>query len=304
MGEWEQPLIRGMHFATALATDASVVHAFCQDILGLALVKRTVADDDPSVARLIYGSPDGRPGTLLSFFVASGFVEGRPGTGQTVQVVLSVPAGSRDAWRQRLAEAGIDAREGSGNTLFFNGPDGLGIGLIAQGEGGEVPELHGAVLASCDPAATRTFVQDVLGLKPAAGGFFYAGDDPLCNALMVHPGGAKVPEGVVGAGTWHHLALRVAQASDLDELERRLQLRRLPYERAVQPWFETVSFQEPGGALLVCATEGPGMNADEPGTLGRRLCLPAHFEPYRERIVAAIGPVASGEGTPPSEAQP
>ncbi|MFY7952663.1 MAG: ring-cleaving dioxygenase, partial [Armatimonadaceae bacterium] len=67
-------MIRSFHFATALATDAEAVHWFCTEVLGLALVKRTVADDDPTVARLMYGAPDGRPGTLLNFFVATGFM--------------------------------------------------------------------------------------------------------------------------------------------------------------------------------------------------------------------------------------
>lgn len=297
-------MIRSFHFVTALATDSAAVHWFCTEVLGLTLVKRTVADDDPSVARLIYGAPDGTPGTLLNFFISPGFVAGRIGVGQAVQVILSVPAGSRDAWRQRMAEAGVEAKEGPGNTLFFCGPDGIGMGLIAEAEGEGTPTLHGAVLASCDPPATLAFLEEVLGLRRSGAGYLHAGDDPLRNLVMVHPGVAGAPEGVAGSGTWHHVAFLVDGPQDLDALEARLEQRGWGSERAVQPWYETLSFHEPGGILLVCATGQPGLHADEPGALGAKLCLPARFEPYRDAIVQAIGPVASGEGTPEGDGQP
>jgi len=297
-------MIRSFHFATALATDAEVVHWFCTEVLGLALVKRTVADDDPTVARLIYGAPDGRPGSLLNFFVASGFMEGRVGVGQSVQVVLSAPVGSRDFWKQRFAEAGVEAKEGPGNTLFFCGPDGLGMGLIAAGEPGCGLQLHGTVLASCDSKGTVTFLEEVVGLQRSGAGFLYTGDNPLDNQVMVHPGLPGAPEGVAGSGTWHHVALLVDGPQDLNALQARLEARSWQFERAVQPWFETLSFHEPGGILLVCATGNPGLHADEPGPLGAKLCLPARFEPYRDAIVQAIGPRAAGEGTRMTDAQP
>ncbi|MFM7319992.1 MAG: VOC family protein [Armatimonadota bacterium] len=292
-------MILGFHHATALASDASEVVSFVRDVLGLRLVKRTVADDDPTVGRLIFGDATGSPGSLLSFFVAPGFLEGRRGTGQAVQLVLSVPSGERDAWRQRLAEAGVEAREGSGDTLFFTGPDGIGFGLIAAGED-SAPRIHGAVLASCDPPATQEFLSRILGLTVAKGGYLYAGEDPLANLVLLHPGGAAVPEGVDGSGTWHHVAFRVGGLEGLDVVAGRLADAGWQHERAVQTWFETVSFRDPGGILVVVATEGPGMTADEPvDALGEGLRLPKRFEPYRDAIVQAVGPWVSGEGTQP-----
>ncbi len=290
-------MIIGFHHATALASDAAEVVSFVGGVLGLQLVKRTVADDDPTVGRLIFGDTKGDPGSLLSFFVAPGFHEGRRGTGQAVQLVIAVPAGERDAWRQRLAEAGVEAREGSGDTLFFPGPDGIGFGLIAVGDA-ETPRIHGVVLASCDPSASQDFLSRILGLKVAKGGYLHAGDDPLSNLVLMHPGGPGVPEGVDGSGTWHHVAFRVAGLEGLDWVAGRLADAGWQYERAVQPWFETVSFRDPGGILVVVATDGPGMVADEsPEALGGRLVLPKRFEPYRDAIVQAVGPWVTGEGT-------
>lgn len=298
-------MIDGIHHATLLATDARQVIAFATQILGLHLVKRTVADDDPGVARLIFGDASGSPGTLLSFFVAPGFQVGQPGRGQAIQTILSVPEGSLDLWRQNLAEAGIETREGSGKTLFFPGPDGVGMGVIANGDDDEARSLHGVVLASADPPTTRAFLVRALGFQESAGGYLYAGDDPLRNLVLLHPGGQRLPEGTLGAGTIHHVAFRVAGIAQLDAAQVALERLGWEVERGDQGYFQTLSLREPGGVLLVLATDGPGLTRDEPaGALGRRLCLPRRFEPYRTAIEDAIGPDASGAGTAAADAQP
>lgn len=308
-------MIDGFHHVTFLASDPRTVLDFAGGVLGLRLVKRTVADDDPGVARLTFGDSSGRPGTLLSFFVAPGFVEGKAGKGQTIQTILAAPEGTLDIWRQRLAEAGIESREGSGKTLFFPGPDGVGFGIIASSaprDPDEAPDapvsvsgIHGIVLASEDPSLTRAFLVRALGFEEAEGGYLYAGADPLANLVLIHPGGAKLPESADGAGTIHHVVFRVAGTAELDAAQRTLEQMAWPVERATGAYFHTLTFREPGGALVALATEGPGFVADEPlETLGSRLCLPAALEPHRAAIVAAIGPDAAGAGTDPTSAQP
>ncbi|PJN96131.1 hypothetical protein CNY89_04385, partial [Amaricoccus sp. HAR-UPW-R2A-40] len=54
----------GLHHVTAVSTDMARTRAFYVDLLGLRLVKRTVAHEDPGAHHLFFGGRTGAPGTL------------------------------------------------------------------------------------------------------------------------------------------------------------------------------------------------------------------------------------------------
>src|SRR4026207_1892601 len=97
--------IRSLHHVTATVSDAQDDLDFYRRLLGLRLVKQTVNFDNPRVYHFYYGDARGTPGTIMTTFPYRGMggPPGRKGAGQITTTAFSVPAGSLDAWRRRLA---------------------------------------------------------------------------------------------------------------------------------------------------------------------------------------------------------
>src|SRR5712672_1797439 len=60
--------VQGLHHVTAIAGPAQENLDFYAGILGMALVKRSVNQDDPGTYHLFYADAAGHPGTDLTFF--------------------------------------------------------------------------------------------------------------------------------------------------------------------------------------------------------------------------------------------
>ena len=67
----------GLHHVTAICADLDRTTAFYRDLLGLALVREGVNDDDPAARHFWFGDAEGSPGTLVSFLEYPG-MRGRP----------------------------------------------------------------------------------------------------------------------------------------------------------------------------------------------------------------------------------
>lgn len=100
----------GMHHITAIASDIQRTHAFFGDLLGMRRVKQTVNFDDPGSAHWYWGSGEGEPGTILTYFERNPQSEprARMGAGQTHHFALAVKdAEEQLAWREKLVRAGL-----------------------------------------------------------------------------------------------------------------------------------------------------------------------------------------------------
>ena len=91
---------------------------------------------------------------------------------------------------------------------------------------------------------------------------------------------------LIGAGTTHHIAWRVA---DDDEekawLERLTELGLRPTPVQDRKYFRSVYFRMPDGILIEIATDGPGFLVDEPAeSLGQGLSLPPWLEEERDTL--------------------
>ncbi|MBX2853955.1 MAG: VOC family protein, partial [Rhodobacteraceae bacterium] len=101
-------------------------------------------------------------------------------------------------------------------------------------------------------------------------------------------------EGVSGGGAVHHIAFSTPTRASQAEIRGKL----LKAGHQVTPsidrnYFWAIYFRSPGGVLFEVATDEPGFDADEPReSLGQSLKLPAQHEPSRERITAALPPLA------------
>ncbi len=143
----EMALLRGMHHITAIGANIERTHAFFGDLLGLRLVKRTSNFDDPDSAHWYWGTGDGEPGSLITYF------ERRPsktrraqmGTGLTHHYAFAVPdEDTQLTFREKLLAAGMRVSPVT-NRVYFKSiyttdPDGHIVELATAGPGFLVDE--------------------------------------------------------------------------------------------------------------------------------------------------------------------
>jgi glyoxalase family protein len=307
--------ILGLHHVTATVDDAQDDLDFCQDGLGLRLVKKTVNFDNHHVYHFYYGDRQGAPGTIWTTFPYKdrGVANGRKGAGQVTVTSFSAPHGSLDFWRARLgtravAVTDVAARFGE-PVIRFADRSGLTFELIAAARDERTPwvaddfdaeaairGLHSVTLVVRDAAKTVELMTSLLD---------YTVVDEMDSRirLAVNGGGpgktidvayhADAEPAVNGLGTVHHVAMAVATAEE----QRRLREELLRYGCKVTEvrdrcYFQSIYFREPGGVLFEVATVQPGFAADEDvSSLGRDLKLPPWEEPHRADIESRLVPI-------------
>ena len=140
-------LSRGMHHITAIGSDIQRTQAFFGDLLGMRRVKMTNNFDDPKSAHWYWGTGDGRPSTLITYFERDPLKQPRRryGAGQTHHFALAVADDeSQLAWREKLIEAGLQVTPVLDRvyfkSIYTNDPDGHIVELATVGPGFAVDE--------------------------------------------------------------------------------------------------------------------------------------------------------------------
>jgi glyoxalase family protein len=319
--------ISGLHHVTATVDEAQPDLDFCERVLGLRLIKRTVNFDNHSVYHFYYGTEAGEPGTIWTTFPYHGWrvPAGVHGAGQIVATAFSVPPGALDVWRARLGEAGLVPEQGEPRfgerPLVVRDPSGLRLELVGDARDTRAPwtgggvgadaairGLHGVTLLLRSRAATVELMTRLLG-------FEVVHEEPARTRLAVRsdlPGhlvdlveAPDAPAARNGLGTVHHVAFAIAGADEQLRLrEELLQAGRHVTEVRDRTYFQSIYFREPGGVLFEVATIQPGFAVDEPlGELGQALRLPPWEEAHRAAIEASLAPVeraATIEQWPPA----
>jgi glyoxalase family protein len=308
-------VILGLHHVTATVEDAQDDLDFCLGTLGLRLVKKTVNFDNHHVYHFYYGDGRGTPGTLWTTFPyrGHGVPVGRKGAGQVTVTSFSVPNGSLDVWRKRLAARAVavtDLAARFGDPVIrFADRSGLTFELIASGHDTRTPwvapdfdaddairGLHSVTLVVRDAKKTVELMTGLLD---------YTVVDEMDSRirLSVNGGGpgktidvahhADADPAINGLGTVHHVAMAVATAEE----QLRLRDELLRYGCRVTEvrdrcYFQSIYFREPGGVLFEVATLPPGFAIDEaPASLGRDLKLPPWEEANRADIETHLAAV-------------
>jgi glyoxalase family protein len=307
--------ILGLHHVTATVDAAQDDLDFCVGLLGLRLVKKTVNFDNHHVYHFYYGDERGTPGTLWTTFPyqGRGVRVGRKGIGQVVATAFSVPAGSLNVWRTRLAKQGIagndiEERFGEAAVVCSDG-SGLEFELIASAHDSRTPwlsgdldgdaairGLHSVTMCVKAPGPTLDLMTTLLGYRVVA---------ETANRIRVevHTGGPgktvdivvdpTKPRATNGLGTVHHVAMAVDSADE--QLRLRDELIRYGCDVTAvldRSYFTSIYFREPGGVLFEVATKGPGFAIDEAvSDLGTALKLPGWEEPHRAEIEAGLAPI-------------
>lgn len=143
----DMSLKQGMHHITAIGSDIQRTHAFLGELLGLRRVKMTSNFDDPNSAHWYWGTGEGRPGTLITYFERKPGREQRVqmGAGQTHHYAFAVPdEESQLAWRERLVKAGLRVTPVLDRiyfkSIYTNDPDGHIVELATAGPGFTIDE--------------------------------------------------------------------------------------------------------------------------------------------------------------------
>jgi len=143
----EMALQHGMHHITAIGTSIERTHAFFGELLDMRLVKRTSNFDDPNSAHWYWGTGDGQPGTIITYFERDPRTErrSRMGTGQTHHFALSVPdENTQLEWREKLIQSGLSVSPVMDRiyfkSIYTNDPDGHIIELATAGPGFTIDE--------------------------------------------------------------------------------------------------------------------------------------------------------------------
>lgn len=308
--------ILGLHHVTATVDGAQPDLDFYRGRLGLRLVKQTVNFDNHNVFHFYYGNETGTPGTIWTTFPYRGWgvPEGRKGAGQIGVTSFSVPAGSLDAWRERLRGQDIAVTDEAGRfgdeSILFSDPSGLVVELVATGRDTRAPwladgigadmavrGLHSVTMTVRVPDASVRFMTDLLGYRVVnemEGRLRLAvnGDEPGKTIEIVHD--VNTAPARNGIGTVHHVAMAIATSEE----QRRLQQALLDLGYHVtdimdRQYFQSIYFREPGGVLFEVATVQPGFLIDEePDRLGQALKLPSWEEPNRRQIEAGLPKVS------------
>jgi len=310
--------VQRLHHVTATVDQAQPDLDFCERLLGLRLVKRTVNFDNHGVYHFYYGTESGVPGTIWTTFPYHGwgFAEGVHGAGQIVSTGFSVPEGALERWEARLRGAGVapewNLPRFGAPSLAVRDRSGLVLELVADGrdtrtpwhgggldDGMAIRGLHSVTLLLPARAPTVGLMTTLLGfevVEEAAGRTRLAtgGDAPghLVDLVEV----PDAPAARNGLGTVHHVAFAISGADEQLRLrEELLRAGREVTEVRDRTYFQSIYFREPGGVLFEVATMAPGFAVDEPlDALGQALKLPPWEEPNRAEIEALLPPLVAG----------
>lgn len=282
----------GIHHVTLITSDVQANVDFYVGFLGLRLVKRTGGYEDARQLHLFYGDAAATPGSLITFLVWQGGSPGQAGAGQVSEVALAIAPGSVGYWLERALTHQVKM-EGTGQelgetVLRLRDPDGMMIKLVSTAlpalamTPGDIPAEHairrirGVTLLSAVQEETVAFLTQHFGFrKGAAEGPIQRLVSDIGDALDIRNAAGFWP-GAAGTGTVDHVALRAADAPEVEAVEAQLRRRNSSLTTLHdRNYFTSLYVREPGGALIEMASDGPGFTLDEtPEELGTTLFVP------------------------------
>ncbi len=129
--------ITRVHHVTLICADLERTGAFYRDVLGLALVREGVNDDDPATRHHWFSADPADPSqTLISFLEYPLLPPGTQGTGATHHLALAVGSAEEvEAWRDYLRAKDIPTTEalerGGLRSVYLRDPDGHIVEIAA-----------------------------------------------------------------------------------------------------------------------------------------------------------------------------
>jgi glyoxalase family protein len=286
----------GLHHVTAITADVDTNLEFYGQLLGLRLVWQGVNADDPDMRHIAYGDERGSPGSLVTFFDMPGVTRGRPGAGMVYRLLLRVASEEAlDFWERRLARAGVPS-DRLADRLMFSDPEGLALELVLDdGEDeplvADAPDVdeqvairgtHAVRVYSADPARSAPALGEVLQMEADGAGRWLSSGERR-HSLVVYDA-APAEEGIMGAGTVHHVAFTIHDGKQAAWRSHIAAAGLRPTPVLDRKMFKSVYFREPSGVLLEVATDQPGFVFEAPEHLGESLVLIGDLEHRRAEL--------------------
>ena len=138
----DMSLLRGMHHLTATTSNLENTDAFLRGVLGMTLVAKTENFDDPGNRHWTWGTPDARPGSLITYLERDAATHRRAnmGTGQGHHYALAVADDvAQGEFRERLLAAGLSVSPVMDRvyfkSIYTSDPDGHIVELATMGPG-------------------------------------------------------------------------------------------------------------------------------------------------------------------------
>ena len=296
----------GIHHVTLIAADVQANVDFYVGFLGLRLVKRTGGYEDARQLHLFYGDHAATPGALVTFLIWQDGSSGQAGAGQVSELALAVAPGAIGFWLERALTHGVKV-EGTGQefgetVLRLRDPDNVLVKLVGADlpalamPQGAIPAAHavrrirGVTLLSEVQEETAAFLTRHFGFRagPVEGPVLRL-VSAVGDALDIRDAAGFWP-GVPGTGTADHVALRAADAAEVQAVEAELRRRNSSLTTLHdRQYFTSLYVREPGGALIEMASDGPGFTLDEPlDRLGTTLFVPPQAADAAEDIKVTL----------------
>ncbi len=318
-------LVQGLHHITLVTSNEEVNRRFYTEILGLRRVKLTVNQDDIYHRHLFYADEKGTTGSAITFFEWPHLRRSKVGLGSPHH--LSYSAQTVDAlpkWVSLLTSNGVSVvgpliRDGR-VSVYLRDPDGATVEITAlskdvspeylEENGRNLPTATGitqdmklstfnhASPITTDPDRTTKFFDKFVGLKNS----FKSPNPDQKNTTIIAIGNddrpsflrylasSTAPDGLVGEGSVHHIAMAVEDDEDQQKILKRMNEVGLQNSGIIDRfWFHSLYFRDPDGNLLEIATKNPGYTVDERlENLGSGLVLPKWLEQRRGEIEARL----------------
>ncbi len=316
--------IKGLHHITGAATNGQADHDFYTGVLGLRMVKKTVNHETGDQYHFFYGDQDGNAGTIMTNFI----MENVPlppyqrGRGSLTEVAYSIPPGSLEYWRDRLADAGTEPKEIAerfgDRVLAFADLSGIPSELIESADDPRTPPALSGVTEGKQirgfhsVSAISRILELSLGFFGAIGleGFGTEGDRTrlglkdgnngwIAGSFIDLVDEPEAPWGRWGLGGIHHAAFHVESKERMEQLWRVLSGSGLILtDLRDRKYFHSMYLTEPGGINIEFSNLAPGWTVDEPAdSLGSILSLPSQWEPHRAEIEGKLPPFNFDKGT-------
>lgn len=289
--------IQRIHHISATVGDPNQNLQFYRDVLGLRLVKKTVAFEDNGTYHLYFANEDADDSTIMTFFPLSNDLHSRVGAGQVRRIAFAILKGTLTNWKDQLGIHDVSSIEDStfgAPALFFNDPHNLSIALVeseTEKATQNILGFYGVELLSEKSDETLKQLLNKMGLN------LLQVEDDYYHLEMVGTEKQKVlinrkmiKRGRLGIGTVHHIAWSIPDKSGLEE-DKSFFEKEKSAVLAIRDrkYFESVYFKDPGQIIYELATVGPGLTVDEPfDQLGNTLMLPEQHEKHRDEIEAKL----------------
>ncbi len=301
--------LTGIHHLTAMASDPQRNLDFYAGVLGLRLVKKTVNFDDPNTYHLYYGDRTGTPGTIPTFFPWVGAARGRVGAGSVRVTSLGIPQTALGFWMDRLTSSGVAYHMvqdlAGARGLEFSDPDGMVLRLVPT-DSTPNPDSVWPLRVAAESAIRGIVGVEILvrvaqhstRFLEALGFTLHSNVDGSSRYVLGHSfvdvvADLSAPRTILGAGSVHHVAFRIANDDQQKALLERLHSAGVQASPVMdRTYFHSIYFREPGGVLFEVATDAPGFVVDElEAELGQNLKLPEQYEDMRATLEASLVPL-------------